>query len=130
VLPELFWLLDVLDEPGLQFEFPLLAIDEYKLKDGTAGKKRATRYERIPTGWLGCLCPEEAGVLSDFVPAGLPPEFTAAEFAKAARLRGRRASAALKVLQAVDAVRLTGTLRGRARLYRCTAGSAPEKEKL
>ena len=30
VLPELFWLLDVLDEPGLQFEFPLLAIDEYK----------------------------------------------------------------------------------------------------
>ena len=119
VLPELFWLLDVLDEPGLQFEFPLLAIDEYKLKDGTGaeGKKHATRYERIPTGWLGSLVltgPEDAAAL---LPPGLPAAFTASVFAKAARLKGRRASAALKTLLALGAVRRTGEKQGRAYLY-------------
>ena len=104
--------------------------DEYKLKDGIGAdrKKRATRYERIPTGWLGCLQLGEAGSLAALVPAGLPAEFTAAEFAKAARLRGRRASAALKALQALGAAELTGTLRGRARLYRCTVNSFLENE--
>lgn len=119
VLPELFWLLDVLDEPGLQFEFPLLAIDEYKLKDGIGaeGKKHATRYERIPTGWLGSVSLAEPADAAALLPPDLPPHFTAPGFAKAARLKGRRASAALKTLQALGAVRRTGEKQGRAYLY-------------
>lgn len=122
VLPELFWLLPLLEEPGLQFEFPLLAMDEYKLKDGVGAdrKKHATRYERIPTGWLGSGSLTEPAELAALVPQSLPPFFTAAEFAKAVRLRGRRASAALRVLLAAGAVHRTGEKRGRAYLYEKT----------
>lgn len=119
-LPELFWLLELLEEPGLQFEFPLLAMDEYRLKDGVGAdrKKHATRYERIPTGWLGSVLLAEPADLAALVPQSLPTLFTAAEFAKAARLRGRRASAALRVLLTAGAVYRTGEKRGRAYLYK------------
>ena len=124
VLPELFWLLELLEEPGLCFELPLLAIDEYKLKDGVGAdrKKHATRYERIPTGWLGSISLAEPADYAALMPPQLPQIFTAAECAKALKLRGRRASAALRVLQAVGAVRRTGGLRGRAYLYEKTQG--------
>lgn len=119
VLAELFWLRDLLEQPGLQFELPLLAIDEYKLRNGFGEqrKTRATRCERIPAGWLGCIrlgCPRDYAAL---LPEALPAVFTAAEFSKALCLRGRRASAALRVLQTVGAVRRTGEVRGRAYLY-------------
>ncbi len=126
LLPELFWLLDLLEEPGLRFELPLLAMEEYRLKNGvgTDRKKHATRYERIPTGWLGRINLSEPQDFAVLLPPGLPQPFTAAEFSGAARLRGRRASAALKTLQQLGTVYRTGEQRGRAYLYRIAVPGA------
>lgn len=130
VLPELFWLLEWLHEPGLHIELPLLVIDEYKLKDGfgAEGKRHATRYERIPTGWLGSVTLWEPDDYTALLPPGLPAVFTAAEFAKAVRLRGRRASAAMKVLSGHGIIARTGERRGRAYVYAIGGNAAAEKE--
>ena len=119
VLPEVFWLRDFLPEPGFRVCLVLLAIDEYRLKDGRGpdGKCGGTRFERLPTAFLGQVTLSEPADYARLLPPQLPPAFTAAQFAAAARLRGRRASAALRVLQDCGVLLRTGEKEGRALLY-------------
>lgn len=125
-LPELFWVRGLLAEPGLRICLVRLAVEDYRLKNGRGpdGKKGGARYERIPTAYLGqlTLCgPQDCAAL---LPEGLPPVFTAAEFAAASRLRGRRCSAALKLLNDCGILAHTGEKRGRAQLWQCLPAEA------
>lgn len=124
-LPELFALRELLETPGLQVCILQLALTEYRLKNGWSadGKKGSTREQRIPTAVLGQLlltCPQEYATL---LPEGLSTPFTAEEFRRAARLKGRRASAALHVLLQLRVLERAGS-RSRAFLYR-PVGQSP-----
>ena len=100
---ELYWLLPYLAERRLTLCLPLLEIEETRLLDGwgNGGKRGSSRYDRFALA----LCDEI--VLSspeDYAAAFLPPPdrlpapFTAAEYAKASRLRGRAVYSMLRML--------------------------------
>lgn len=98
--PQLVFLLPLLDHPGLTVQFLLMDMEEHRLADGWGreGKRGSHRQVMLPLTLEDSLtlgCPGDYAAL---IPAGLPAEFTAAQFGKAARLQGRRLSAALKVL--------------------------------
>ncbi len=119
VMYELYKLIPYLNDPNFRLKLILCEIDEYKRLDGWSrdGKRGATREERIPTAFLGevdLVCPSDYEKLADVIPDG---EFTASEFAKANKLKGRYPWYALKVLMAVSVLECCGQ-RGRAFLYR------------
>ena len=119
ILPELFWLLPYINSRRLSFRVLLLEIDEFRLRNGWGndGKRGSERYERIPRGLCGI---EDFSVPADYIPLlpeGLPDTFTAAEFGKAARLRGRKIYSVIKVFLELGLLKTDG-MRGRAVLYR------------
>ena len=118
VLPEMIYIRKYLHHPNLQIRAVMLEMDEYRLQDGkrSADRKRGShRYERMPTDLLAVYEYRTAADFAEQLPP-LPPRFTSAEFAKAARIRGRKLSAALSVLTDVGVIRRTGK-RGNAILY-------------
>lgn len=118
VLPELYRVKHLLGREGLSFCVPLLEVEEYRLErpQVKVGRKRTACYERMPVSLLDMVWVRD-GNFSPLVPAGLPGEFTAKEFAKPAGLNARGAQVALHVLRTVGAVELAGK-RGRAYVYR------------
>lgn len=119
LLPELFWLIPYLNNRRLSFRVLLLEIDEFRLKNGwgDGGKRGSARYERIPRGIIGI---EDFAVPADYIPLmpeDLPERFTAAEFGRASRLRGRNIYSVIKVFCELGLLRPDGA-RGRAVLYR------------
>lgn len=119
VLPELFWLAPYLNSSRLCIRVMLLGIEEFRLKNGwgNGGKRGSKRYERIPTELIGIY---EFSAPADYMrllPAELPEFFTAAEFGKLMKMKGRKIYSALKVYIAVGLFAAAGR-EGRAVRYK------------
>ncbi len=117
--PQLIYLLPLLGHPNLTVQFVLMDMEEQRLADGwgNEGKRGSHRAVLLPLTLEDTLTLTCAADYRDLLPADLPETFTAAGFGKAARLQGRKRSAALKVL--LDRGVLTREKVGREYLYRC-----------
>lgn len=115
MIAQLYSLLPYLGEPRLRLRAPLLEVEEFRIQK-KRGRRRAERYEMIPTGLIDILDFSSSSDLAAYLPEGLPLEFTAAEFGRVAHLRGIDVYSALKVFVAADLLRQVGT-RGRAAVY-------------
>lgn len=116
--PQLVYLLPLLDHPNLTICFLLMDVEEQRLADGwgNGGKRGSHRAVMLPLtleDTLTLTCPADYAAL---LPAGLPETFNAAWFGKAAKLQGRKLSAALKVL--LDRGILTREREGKEYVYR------------
>ena len=118
VLPELSKIKPWLGHENLRLCLVFLEVEEYRLQNGWGnnGKRGSTRYERLPLALLGELWVRSLSDYQQLLPAGLPEEFTAKEFAKAGKLSPKKASFALGTLREAGAIRQVGK-RGRAFLY-------------
>ncbi len=101
-LPELLYILEMLFLPNLTLQLQLIDVDEYKLQDGWGndGKRGAHRLERVPTAMGDTLTIRTVGDLKRCLPPKLADTFTSTAFERAMRCRGRKLSAALKLLLA------------------------------
>lgn len=82
---------------NLTVELVYLDIEEYRLLHPKYGKRRSTRYERVPTRYLGKTVLKTADDYAALLPETLPASFTSKEFSKLCKVRGMALSAALKV---------------------------------
>ena len=97
---ELPSLLEFLDTPGFAVTLLLLEWDEYILRDGYGPRKarRATHVDRVLRGVRDEITIRSKEDLSRLIPEGLPETFRAADFAGRAKLTGRAAGSAVKIL--------------------------------
>ncbi len=119
VLAEMIYLLSVFDFSRMSLTLAELAADDYKLLDGYGEnkKKKATRYERIPTEIFNIqLINTQKDFAEYFFPADLPVQFSSADFSKKTRLRRRSLWAALRVLVEMNVIHIVGK-KGNATLY-------------
>ena len=84
----------------------MLSVDEYRLRNGWSkdGKKGSQKIERIPTGINAMSEYKSREDFYDFVPFEDGELFTQKEFSKLSGLRGRKLSAAVKVLLKVGVI--------------------------
>lgn len=110
VLPQLFWLLPQLSNSRLSIKVALMDMEEHKLLCGwSADRKRgARRIARIPVEPRGFVTLSEKADYGPLLPPGLPVEFTAKEFCKAARFSDRKGGQAIKVLLDREVIFRTG----------------------
>ena len=118
VLYEASALVNFIPHENLSVCVLVVRAEEYRRLDGwdATGKKGATRAELIPTEISGVI---ELRTVDDYKSI-LPPladGFTSKDFARALRLKGRRASYSLTLLKRIGAVEQIGK-RGNAFLYR------------
>lgn len=119
ILPELYALREKLPLKGVRFMLIFMAIDDYKLLTGKSRDRKsfgAVRYERIPSELCDIVYLENISDYAALVPPILPGEFTAAQFAKAAKMSQRTAWRSLRVLMLLGVIEQVG-MRGRAYLY-------------
>lgn len=123
VARELYWLSDFVGNPRFTLTLLFLDIEEYRLKDGWGkdGKRGASRYERFPTALLGRVDLRTPQDYADwFLPDALgSAPFTAADYSRAARIRGRAAYGMLHLMTRLGYVEETEKI-GRAQGYRRT----------
>lgn len=110
IVKELVFIKPYLLHPHLTITAVLLDMDEYKLLDGfgASNKIRASRQERLPRRFIESYVLGGAQGYQALLPAGLPQPFSTREFAKAAGLPPRLASAAVNVLKNTGTIRQTG----------------------
>ena len=115
--PELLFIGKQLFHPNLVVRLQLIDVDEYKIQDGWGkdGKRGAHRAERVPTALGESLDIRTPNDLKCCLPTKIPPQFTAAEYSKCTRLRGRRLSAALKLF--LEAGVVTREKQGKTYIY-------------
>ncbi len=114
-LPELVYISDMLSSGRVSLRLLLIEEEEYRFLDGYGKdrKKHSSRYERLPAALLDDITvdfPSGAGV---WLPGDLPSPFTAAEFGKALKLKGRDVYKGIIVLEKAGLVTKAGK-RGRA----------------
>ncbi len=121
LLPELYYIRELLDHPRLSLLILLLDVEEYRLLNGWSRdrKRGSTRHDRLPLALYRELRLRGPADWPALLPPGLPEEFTRPELMRAGRFSDRQSSAALKVLLRLDLCRQIGE-RGRARLYALT----------
>ena len=118
LLSELFWLSDSLSSERLRFKILFFEMEEYRLLDGWSKdrKRGSNRYDRVPVELLDILEFKASEYAQFLVPQGLPDEFTATEFSKLTKLKGRKLSYALKLLCNTGAIE-RGEKQGRSYVY-------------
>lgn len=121
VIPELYKIRKALSSKGLTLRLIFIEEEDYKRR---TGKRRGVRSERVPIAFLSekVINVSKDGIKELFtaIPEG---EFTASEFEKANKLRGRASWYALQLLMATDEIEKVGQ-RGKAFIYRLKAPSA------
>ena len=119
ILPELYGLRSLLENPRLRFCVVLLEVEDYRLKDGYGPdkKKRATKFDRYPVALLDELWLASPDDYLQLVPKSLQEGFSAKEYAKAVKLPAKQASVAANVLSALGALERVGKEKN-AYLYR------------
>ena len=118
LLPELYALRELLQDPNLSFIAVLVNCDEYRYADGFGKdkKKRATKVDIIPTEFIDEIFFETVENYMIFLPETLPETFTSSDYAKATKLRLAEAQKALLVLTDLGVVKRIGN-KGRNILY-------------
>ncbi len=121
LLPEIFWLSEYLDNPRLNFRGLVIEAEEYRMLDGWSRdkKKGSSRYERMPISLIDDITVNSCEIGKRFLPEELSEEFTASDFGRITKLKGKKLYGALKVLCAVDAIE-KGEKKGRSYVYRRT----------
>lgn len=116
--PELYKIKPYLKDPNLSFAFPLIDIDEYRLRDVNQEKwkKRGTRYDRMPIKLYDEIHFECKEDFVQVIPAELEEAFTVRDFAKAAHIQRELAQITLNVLYSMKIVKRPGK-RGKEYLY-------------
>ena len=122
-LCELYNIRSHLSSPNLHIRFPLIEVDEYRMKDGwgRGGKRGSHRYDRIPIQLFDIVSidsPEDYKNL--FIPPELfdVPFFTASDYREASDKGEKSAYYALTSLTAANVLEQCGK-QGRKILYRC-----------
>ncbi len=118
VLYEASALRELIPHENLTVRVMLIRADEYKLLDGwdATRKRGAKRLECIPTGLCDVIDLSSREDYLALLPP-LPERFTAKDFSKALRLRGRRASYSLGLLKQLGIIIQTDK-RGNAFIYK------------
>ncbi len=118
ILYELYALIPIMPLENLTFTVILLEMEEYKLLNGWSDDKKrgAHRYERIPTELCDIVTFVKPTDYLALIPEGLSTSFTAAEFAKAARITPRTAGYAMRALVCLGVIEHTSS-KGRAYVY-------------
>ena len=117
-VPELYRIKPFLDHPRLRLCILLIDMEEYRYLNGWSGdrKKGSTRYDRIPTDLIEEKYFGGAGDYLEFIPAGLPGQFTTKDLKSAARINMRISQLALNILHHTGAVKRVGK-RGNLHIY-------------
>ena len=120
VLYEASALAQFIPDSNLTLRLIVMSAEEYKSLDGwdKTKKKGATRLERIPTAVERIVDLNSVGDYVSILPP-LPDRFTAKDFSRALRIKGRRASYSLRLLLSIGAVSKVGK-NGRAYVYEIT----------
>lgn len=121
ILYELYALRPIMPLENVRFTLVFMDMDEFRLLDGwSRDKKRGgSRYERIPTALVDVMTLENTADFTALVPPSLGERFTAAEFARAAKMTPRTAGYAIRTLTTLGVIEHTDT-EGRAYIYtRC-----------
>ena len=115
---ELYKIKPYLKKEGLTIVLLFLDMEEYRLLNGWSRdkKKGSSRYDRIPVRITKEIYFSKAEDYRKLLPDTLPEEFTAAEFAKAAKITARVAGTVLNILFYLDVVTRVGK-RGNAFVY-------------
>ncbi|MBR6708736.1 MAG: hypothetical protein IKL84_03560 [Clostridia bacterium] len=118
-LADLIYILPYLTDPRLSLCFPVLEVDDFRLLNGRGAERKshAARYERIPCALLDEISIRTVDDYRACLPAELPEQFTAPDFARMTKNASRTAYAAVKVLCAVGVLVPDGKI-GRAQAYR------------
>ena len=127
---ELFGIRPFLTAPGFTLDLLLIDVDEYRVPTGKThrGRPSVERFDRIPTRLFDEMVLREKEDYLQFVPEGLPEEFTSADFAAAAGYRRKGFSDVLLLLTRLGVLERIGK-RGRYYLYRVADLSIPYSEK-
>lgn len=115
---ELYKIKPYLKKEGLTIVLLFLDMEEYRLLNGWSRdkKKGSSRYDRIPVRITKEIYFSKAEDYLKLLPDTLSEEFTAAEFAKAAKINARQAGIVLNILFYLDVVTRVGK-RGNAFVY-------------
>ncbi len=122
IFGELYSIRDLLSHPNLTVCITRIEADEYRPSDRKRGKRHKganNGIERYPTALLDEVRLSGPYDYLKFIPAGLPEEFTARQFAAAAGLRDDTARSAINVLAALGITEKCGKA-GNAFVYRLT----------
>ncbi len=121
IIPELYYLLDLIPSGRLKLHLVMLEVEEYRMLNGWSydKKKGSTRYERIPIDILGESELTSVFDYASLIPKELESEFTSADFKKATRLSPRKTSYSLKTLTLMGLIEKVGK-KGNSYIYRKT----------
>ena len=114
ILRELYALRPIMPLKNVRFTLVFCSMEEYRLLTGRSRDKKsfgASRYERIPTELSGILTLEQPSDFAMLIPDTLPERFTAAEFAKSAKMTRRTAGYALLTLISLGIIEHTETVK-------------------
>lgn len=116
---ELYRIKNYLTNENLHFRFPLVDIEEYRLLNGWSKdrKKGSRRYDRIPIALFDEVVIERREDYLQFLPYGLPDEFTSGDLSKQAKIPVKIANLTLNILTHLKITELIGK-RGRSNLYK------------
>lgn len=117
VLPEAFWLGDMLQHPNLTVQIVFVDIEEYRLADGYGpeGKKHAHRFQMMPLEYKGAMSFKTAADYRALL-EGLSVPFTRKDLSKLLRHSGMKLSRAATMLERIGAIKRVGK-EGNAILY-------------
>jgi hypothetical protein len=115
---ELYKIRSFLGNVNLRLRIDLIDMEEYRLLNGWSRdkKKGSDRFDRIPLDLIDEVCIDRREDYMQFVPADIPDEFTAKDFASCAHIPVRLAQTTLLILTDLDIVDRIGK-KGRGILY-------------
>ncbi|MBO5056885.1 MAG: hypothetical protein J6C64_11105 [Lachnospiraceae bacterium] len=116
---ELYKIKFYLPNKNLRLCFPLLDIEEYRLLNGWSRdkKKGSCRYDRIPVSMVDEIRFDRIEDYMQLIPYELEEPFTAADFAKAVKIRKEEAGRVLHILNYLNIIEKCGS-KGRAYAYK------------
>lgn len=119
VLREFYSLCPIMPLEGVRFMLVFVNTDEFRMRTGRSTDKKkfgARRYERIPTELCDIVTLENPSDFAALIPHTLGERFTAAEFARAAKMTPRAVGYAMRVLTTLGVIEHTD-MQGRAYVY-------------
>ncbi len=118
ILYELYALRPIMPLKNVTFTLVFCDMDEFRMlsQKNHTKKRGSSRYERIPTELIDIITLKEPADYLSLIPPSLGTSFTAAEFAKAAKMTPRTAGKAVRTLVSLGIIEHTETV-GRAYVY-------------
>lgn len=118
IFRELYKIKFYLTHPNLRLHIILMDMDEYRILDGWSKdqKKGATKCDRIPKKLVNEMQINSIEDYKNFMPSGLPNEFTVSDYKRIAKISQRNAGLCLHILNYIGTIKRIGK-DGRAYVY-------------